>query len=173
MVARKEAEARAAAQVLGVPLANLRFVGLPDMKLDTVETTALNRSIEAAVRSIRPSIVYTHSASDINRDHRLVHEASLVACRPYSAPFVEALYAYFAPSATEWGITPFEPNHFVDISDLMETKIGALNAYGSEVRQAPHPRSPEALRAIFGSFGTMVGCRYAEAFRLVRSVRRG
>jgi hypothetical protein len=39
------------------------------------------------------------------------------------------------------------------------------------VRQFPHPRSPEALRAIAMRWGSVCGCGAAEAFELVRSVR--
>ncbi|WP_281661951.1 PIG-L deacetylase family protein [Microvirgula aerodenitrificans] len=172
MVLQKKSEAKEAAAILGVPPDKLHFEGLPDMRLDSVPATRINKSIETVIQSVQPSIVYTHASSDVNLDHRLVFEASLVACRPYAAPFVEAIYSYFAPSSTEWGIAPFDANHFVDVSSVMETKINAMAAYKSEVRTAPHPRSIESLHAIFATFGSVVGCQYAEAFKLVRSVHR-
>ena len=38
--------------------------------------------IEKVVNYYKPSTIYTHSMGDINRDHRLTAEASLVAARP-------------------------------------------------------------------------------------------
>lgn len=172
MIAQKQHEAQEAASILGVAPENLHFGNLPDMKLDTVPLTAVNACIERIVRSVQPKIVYTHAGTDVNFDHQRIFEASLVACRPYSAPFLRAVYTYFVPSSSEWGAAPFDANHYVDISDVMETKSNAMGAYKSELRSAPHPRSLESLRAINASFGSVIGCRYAEAFKLVRSIDR-
>ena len=43
--------------------------------------------------------------------------------------------------------------------------------YESEARPFPHPRSPEALRAIARRWGSVVGADAAEVFELIRSVR--
>ncbi|MFZ1927588.1 MAG: hypothetical protein WAU50_00540, partial [Candidatus Sulfotelmatobacter sp.] len=63
------------------------------------------------------------------------------------------------------------PNVFVDVSATLEAKIAAMGCYESESREFPHPRSPEALRAVATRWGTVVGCAAAEAFELVRSLR--
>lgn len=172
MIPQKQQEAREAAGILGVAPENLHFGNMPDMKLDTVPLTAINACIERIVRSVHPKVVYTHAGTDVNLDHRRIFEATLVACRPYSAPYLQAVYAYFVPSSSEWGAAPFDANHYVDISDVMEAKSNAMGAYKSELRSAPHPRSRESLRAINASFGSVIGCRYAEAFKLVRSIER-
>jgi len=54
----------------------LHFGGLPDMKLDTVPLVEVNRFLEEVVTRVDPDIVFTHHAHDLNRDHRVVHEAS-------------------------------------------------------------------------------------------------
>jgi LmbE family N-acetylglucosaminyl deacetylase len=170
MVLRKQGEAREAARLLGVHA--LHFGGLPDMKLDTLPISAVNGCIEAVVQSTQPSIVYTQAEHDINVDHRLVFSATMVACRPYSAPFLTALFSYFTPSSSEWGSQPFAPTFFRDISGVVELKLKAMEAYNSELRPAPHPRSLPSLLAISAGFGAAVGCQHAEAFRLIREVQR-
>jgi LmbE family N-acetylglucosaminyl deacetylase len=60
---------------------------------------------------------------------------------------------------------------FVDIAAVLDRKIAAMSCYESETRTAPHPRSPESLRAIAGRWGSVVGVAAAEAFELVRSIR--
>lgn len=172
MIARKQQEAQEAAAILGVSPDKLHFGNLPDMRLDSVPLPEINASIEAIVRLVKPQIVYTHACTDVNLDHRRIFEASLVACRPYAAPFLRAIYTYFVPSSSEWGAAPFDANHYVDISDVVEKKISSMNAYKSELRSAPHPRSLESLRNINASFGSVIGCHYAEAFKLVRSIDR-
>jgi hypothetical protein len=53
----------------------------------------------------------------------------------------------------------------------LENKIAAMSCYEAETRKFPHPRSPEALRAIAVRWGSVAGCQAAEAFELMRLVR--
>lgn len=171
MVARKQQEARAAAGVLGVSA--VRFVGLPDMRLDTLPGMEIARPIEEEVRQLGPEIVYTHHAGDINEDHRRVALATLVATRPLPGSTVRAVYACEVPSASEWGGAPFHPNSYRRIDgEPLERKVEALRAYGSEVRESPHPRSLEAVRSRAAARGAEAGLRAAEAFILLREVDR-
>ena len=52
-------------------------------------------------------------------------------------------------------------------------KVRAFALYESEVRPAPHPRSPESLRARAATWGSVAGCGAAEAFRIVRELEFG
>ena len=52
----------------------------------------------------------------------------------------------------------------------LDTKIEALKAYGTELRAFPHPRSPQAIRAIAAACGIKVGLRHAEEFMLIRDI---
>ena len=54
---------------------------------------------------------------------------------------------------------------------MLETKVRAMALYESEARPFPHPRSPEALRALARRWGSAVGLEAVEAFELVREVR--
>lgn len=122
---------------------------------------------EMVVAHFRPDIVYTHHAGDINADHRALHEAVMVACRPYAAPSVRSIRTFYTPSSTEWG-SGFTPNLFVDITEHMDAKLAAMAPYASELRPEPHPRSLEQLRSIAAFWGGQAGYRYAEPFMVVR-----
>jgi len=104
-----------------------------------------------------------------------VHRAVLTATRPMAGCPVKEIYAFEVPSSTEWAFgqfqPAFQPTVFVDISATLETKLKAMELYESEVRQFPHPRSPEALRALAHYWGSVVGREAAEAFELIRAVR--
>jgi LmbE family N-acetylglucosaminyl deacetylase len=164
---------RAAAAVLG--LRDLRFLGLPDQRLDAGPIIDVIQPIERVVDDVRPDVVYTHHWGDINRDHRIVNEAVLVACRPVGADYPRSLLFFETPSSTEWSSTDpscqFTPNVFVDIGATIEKKLEAMACYTSELRPAPHPRSLEALRSRAEYWGQIVGRAYAEAFVLAREVR--
>ncbi|MFH1985876.1 MAG: PIG-L deacetylase family protein [Pseudomonadota bacterium] len=147
----------------------------PNQGMETVPVTRIARCIEAHLERIRPEAVYTHHHGDLNRDHRIACEATLVACRPYPGQCVRSLYSYNVPSSTEWNAvsreTVFVPNVFVDITDTLDRKIAALGAYDTEGHPFPHPRSPEGLRSHARYWGLTVGLADAEPFQLLRKIR--
>jgi hypothetical protein len=54
----------------------------------------------------------------------------------------------------------------------LKKKIEAMKAYSNEIREFPHPRSPEGLEAAARRWGTVAGFHAAEAFQLIRSLRQ-
>ena len=168
-------QAHAAAAKIGVK--NLVLDKLPDNRLDTVPLLDIVKIIEDLVERIKPEVVYTHHGGDLNIDHTVIHRAVLTATRPTAGQPVREIYAFEVPSSTEWAfqrIEPsFRPNVFVDVTRTLEAKIAAMECYESEARKFPHPRSPEALRALAMRWGSVVGCAAADAFELVRSIRPG
>jgi LmbE family N-acetylglucosaminyl deacetylase len=167
------ARAQQAADKVGAK--ELVLCKLPDNRLDTVPLLDVVKTVEDLVARFRPEIIYTHHPGDLNVDHGVVHRAVLTATRPMTGQCVRDVYAFEVPSSTEWAFQrlepSFRPNVFVDIADSLETKIAALACYDTETRKFPHPRSPEALRAIATRWGSVVGLQAAEAFELIRSVR--
>jgi LmbE family N-acetylglucosaminyl deacetylase len=166
-------DAKAAAKMIGVK--DVFLHQLPDNRLDTVPLLEVVKLIEDLVDRIKPEIIYTHHPGDLNVDHGVVFRAVLTATRPVSSHSVREIYSFEVPSSTEWAFQQvgpaFMPNVFVDITDTLETKVAAMECYRSEATKFPHPRSPEALRALATRWGATVGCQAAEAFELVRSIR--
>lgn len=153
---------------------DLFLYDLPDNRFDTVPLLDVIKIIEKLVERLRPEVIYTHHGGDLNIDHTVIHRAVLTATRPMQTQPVREIYTFEVPSSTEWAFQRFEPsfhaNVFVDISDTLETKVKALSYYDSESRPFPHPRSAEALRAIAGRWGSVAGCKAAEAFGLIRAI---
>lgn len=163
---------RQAADLLGVE--KLFSFNLPDNRFDTVPLVDVVKIIESVISQMEPQIVFTHHAGDLNLDHVITNRATLIATRPCSGSCVKDLYAFEVPSSTEWMFTrehAFRPNVFIDIGTTLERKIQAMRLYESEARPFPHPRSPQALRAIAQRWGSVAGLDAAEAFELVRLVR--
>lgn len=165
---RKYEQARRIQEKLGI--ANLFFLNFPDMKLDTIPIGVMSSKLSEIINKIDPGIVYTNSDSDLNKDHRITNEATLVATRP-TCSNVSKIYAYEVLSSTEWGIKTFEPNVYVDITDTLEEKLNAVSQYEDEVREFPHPRSLEGMRYLARARGMTVCHEYAEALKLIREVR--
>lgn len=166
-------QARAAAAAVGVK--KLVLHKLPDNRLDTVPLLEVVKLVEDLVQQVQPEIIYTHHGGDLNVDHGVIHRAVLTATRPVAGQPVKEIYAFEVPSSTEWAFgrtaPAFRPNVFVEITATLEAKVTAMECYESEARAFPHPRSPEALRALATRWGSVAGCAAAEAFELVRSIR--
>jgi LmbE family N-acetylglucosaminyl deacetylase len=170
-----QADANAAGAALGVR--SVVFGGLPDNRFDQLALLDVVKQVEGLIEATRPDVIFTHHPGDLNIDHGITFRAVLTATRPGASPVdVPDVYTFEVPSSTEWAfqrIAPvFRPNVFVDIAPWLESKIAAMQCYGSERREAPHPRSPEVLRATAVRWGATAGLQAAEAFELIRSVRR-
>lgn len=132
--------------------------------------------MERVVSDVKPDVVYIPHRGDYHQDHRTVHEAMMVVCRPYGGHGISMLAAYEATSSTgiisnvsDW---PFDPNLHVDMDKYLDLKIDALNCYRREAREWPNPRSPEAVKVHAQRRGMEVGLHAAEAFRMLRRIER-
>ena len=168
---RLQEDARKAAEEVGY--ASIEFCGLPDNRMDSVELLDIVKLVSGYVEKYHPDTVFTHHHGDLNIDHRITCEAVLTACRPVGKYCVRRIYAFETPSSTEWNYIyqePFTPNVYVDVTDTLEAKIRGMACYRTESTVYPHPRSPEALRALGQYRGSHAGLRMAEGFILLREV---
>ena len=162
-------DAKKAGKILGVN--EIEFMDFPDNEMDIVSTLMITKSIENSIKDFKPNVVYTTPQNDVNVDHQKVFASTLVATRPYKNSSLQEVISYEIPSSTEWFFpSQFSPNIFVDISKEFTSKIKAIKAYKTEIREFPHPRSIEALEVITKRWGSVSGFNYAEAFRLVRTL---
>ena len=123
--------------------------------------------VDDLVARVRPSVVYTHSRADLHQHHHEALQRTLVACRPQSG--VRAVYAFETPSATDWSGREFRPQRYVTLDESsLAHKLYIMEAYASELREAPHPRNLEALRVRAQYWGQRAGVAYAEPFEVIR-----
>ncbi len=146
-------EAHRAADILG---ANLQMANLRDAHI--TEGVATIEIIEAAIRELKPTHIYTHCSEDTHQDHRAVHAASLVATR--SVPNV---FCYQSPSAT----VEFRPRRFVDITHFIGQKIKVIDAYHSQVERMESIQS-EVIVATARYWGRFAGYVLAEPLKVIR-----
>ena len=165
--------AQRANQILGV--ASLVMLDFPDNRMDSLDRLDVTKAVEELIRKYQPEIVYTHHVGDVNIDHRVIHDAVITACRPLAGNPVKTILFFEVASSTEWqppGSAPtFAPNWFVDISDTLNLKLEALEAYASEMRAWPHSRSIKALEHLARWRGATISVDAAEAFMLGRQLR--
>lgn len=148
---------------------------LPDNRFDTLPLLDVVKIVEELIEKTLPEVIYTHHGSDLNVDHQVVHRAVLTATRPIGEGAVREVYTFEVLSSSEWGFhhsaDRFRPQVFTDVSETLDLKCAAMEVYESEARDFPHPRSPEAIRALAKRRGSTAGFAAAEAFELVRALR--
>ena len=80
-------------------------------------------------------------------DHTVTYRAVMSATRPMKNELVKEIYSFEVLSSTEWKYPlSFSPNVFFDISKTLNKKVKAMDAYKSELRDYPHPRSLKGIR---------------------------
>ncbi|MGI9624923.1 MAG: PIG-L deacetylase family protein, partial [Acidimicrobiales bacterium] len=139
--ALREAEQRAAAEVVGVE--DVLFLGHRDGHLQP--NLELRRDISRVIRQVRPDVVIAqcperrwHSIYGSHPDHLATGEATIAAVYPDARnphAHTELLSEGFEPHAvSEIWVTGLEPvDVFIDITEVIELKCEALSAHSSQV----------------------------------------
>ena len=166
------AAAQRAGEILGARSVTLE--DWPDNRMDSFELLDVIKRLEREIERVRPQRLLTHHVGDVNVDHRTLHEAIAAACRPLPGTALRELLFFEVASSTEWraaqSAPPFQPNLFVDISAFWDQKRRALEAYASEMRPFPHPRSVQAVEHLARWRGASAGVEAAEAFVIGRRI---
>lgn len=161
-----------ACKILGVH--SYHFLDLPDNRLDSIPFLDIVQKVEAIFSNLKPDIIYTHHSGDLNIDHRIANAVVMTICRPLPGSSVQDIFTFEVMSSTEWGGVggiAFVPNVFIDISDELQDKMRALEAYKQEMREFPHSRSAIHIQSLAIHRGSCVGFSAAEGFMLIRSLR--
>lgn len=146
----------------------------PTMSLSSSSLITMVPEISTIFQEIKPEIIYCLNRSDAHSDHRITFDAVMACTKSFRYPYIKQVYMYECISETEFAPALFEkvfiPNHFVDISEFMESKLEIMKIYESEIGEHPFPRSLDNMRALATFRGASVGVHYAEAFQLIKSI---
>jgi len=168
--AQRRLAGQAAATVLGTvtPLC----CGFPENRGDTVALLDVIAVVEKAISRIHPAAIYVPHIGNLNIDHQIAHRAVLTAARPVPNVSAKSIFSYEILSSTDWAPsnTPFLPTYFADISATLDRKLEALRHYSAEMRDPPHTRSLDGVRALAQSRGWSMGLKAAEAFMVLRQI---
>lgn len=129
-------------------------------------------AIESCIDDFKPHYIFTHSPDDIHSDHKITNMVCLQAARYGQRNNknwkVKGLYYFEVLSSTDWGVSAFEPNTFVEVNEKqLQAKLKAVEVYKNVLRSAPHPRRKANIYALATYRGAQIGYNYAEAFKLV------
>ena len=143
--------------------------------LESVPRYEINGKILKIMQEIEPDEVFIPHRGDMQIDHQMVVDATMVAVRPKGKAYPKRVYAYETLSETVWNIpntmNEFIPTVYEDISGYLETKLAAMRVYESQLSSFPAARSIEAIEALAKYRGALVNVNAAEAFCLIREVK--
>ena len=148
----------------------------PDNNMDSIPLLEIIKFIENNKNKFPPDIVYTHSPSDLNIDHRICASAAVTSFRPQPEEKCSEIRFFEVASSTDFSVKQlnetFNPNLFVCIDKFIEKKLEALKCYEDEIKNFPHSRSIEKIKSLAEYRGGQSGQSYAEAFEVVRKIER-
>ncbi|NLF01949.1 MAG: hypothetical protein GX601_13330 [Anaerolineales bacterium] len=150
VTSRRQAEARAAAQVLGVD--RLIFEDVPDAGLADMDPARLRALLEETA----PDLVYLPFFLDNHPDHRALTPLLARALRGASLDFACCAYETWSPVA---------PNILVDISETLAGKQEALACYRSQLETRDYTRMVAAMAVYRGALAPVQKLA-AEAFAM-------
>ena len=156
---------------LGV--SDYEFLDIPATKLNEVPTSDLNAKINNFIAKRNPDTIFI-PFPDRHIDHRIIFDSSVVASRPINKKSPKTVLLYETLSETHWNVqgveASFVPDLFIKIDKQIKNKLLALKYYKSQINESTPSRSIEAVEALARFRGSQNGCRYAEAFKVVRIV---
>ena len=151
------------------------FLEFPAPALDQYPRYKMSNEISAVIRKIGADTVYIPHRGDCHKDHTIIHECAMVACRPLANCTVKHVYAYETLSETEWG-EPIAADFFVPVKyntftvDEFQKKLAAMTCFKSQLYPFPASRSLEAIEALAKYRGCTVSAERAEAFEVLRDI---
>jgi LmbE family N-acetylglucosaminyl deacetylase len=153
----REAEARAAAKILGVE--SVEFWREPDGAFRA--TDGLVSRLRGAILDWHPHVVYVPHRLEMHPDHR-------AACRLVRRAIDHASLRGRAPEVMEFEVwTPLSRiDHIVDVSRCMKVKLAAIRAYKSQCAVMRFDQALTGLNRYRGEMHSWPGGDYAEVFTI-------
>lgn len=173
IISQVRSEALNAHKMLGVK--ETAFLELPAPALDQYPRYKMANEIASVIRKFNIEVVFIPHRGDCHKDHTIIHECAMVACRPLANSTVKEVYAYETLSETEWGEPVpsdfFVPTKYVTFSEEeFEIKLKAMSCFKSQLYAFPASRSLEAIEALAKFRGATVSKMRAESFEVLREI---
>ena len=157
---QRNAEAEKAAALLGAELISF---GWPR---DAIQPNArFIGEIDHLLAEVQPTEIYTQWLGDSHPEHVALSRAVMAAGRRNRC----SMYMYEATLPGGISAHSFRSQKFVDISDTIDAKMASLEVYETQLSRYGHG-GLDAIRGRAAIRGFQIGCRYAEAFQVVKDV---
>ncbi len=171
----RKAESTEAAKLIGAEFICLDY---RDQRFQINEET--NMAFVDLFRYVKPDVVLTHYLDDFSADHRLVGQIVNDISMLPMVPHIKTKYPHTdkAPVLYYWmssnNLTAI-PEQFVDITDVIDTKIQMLECHKTQVEWLKYHCGRNFIEdnLVDSKFrGQQAGVEYAEAFQMVKAAPR-
>ena len=137
--------------------------------LDTLPKKEIITKIDQYLMDFNPTMVFIPYPS-FNQDHQVLYEACMAGLRPVPDRNYQLIAMYEYPLIV-WQFQQLTNvgELYLDITDTIDKKVGALRKYNSQLREPRHLISPESVRKWAAKRGMEVGYEYAEKYHLLRA----
>ncbi len=112
--------------------------------------------IENVIKKVKPKFIFTHWRDDTHQDHR-----NLTACTLAATRYIPNFLFYETPTSQN-----FNPNVYVDITEVLDEKLELLKAHASQIAKT-HIEDTTILdiaKSAATFRGIQARVRYAEGF---------
>lgn len=122
--------------------------------------------VDGFLRKHKIDTIYTHWRGDSHQDHINTYKTVMAAGR-----YIDNVYLFEEIPLPRVSSVEVGARHYVNITKYIDIKLKAVSAYKSEIKKYGL-NLLEGIRALAVYRGNQCGCKYAEAFEIVKEVRR-
>ena len=154
-------EVMEATAILGIRRDHVQVLKFEVRTFPTFRQEILQVMVDLAA-NLQPDMVFVPNSADTHQDHQTISSEGFRAFKKTS------IMGYELP----WNNLTFTTTGFIVLDDeQVEKKIQALRCYRS---QSDRPyATAEFVRSLASVRGTQIGLKYAEAFEVIRTIRKG
>lgn len=147
-------------------------LGFRPGKLEVIDKGEIIERLGELIKKIEPDWVVLPNPTDAHGDHQVTYDAGMSCTKIFRYTSIRKIMTMEIISETDFSKNgeAFSPNYYVDISNELEDKVNALRIYDTEFKDIPFPRNYEAVKALALLRGGAAGCKYAEAFRIIKEI---
>nr|NIU82669.1 PIG-L family deacetylase [Candidatus Thorarchaeota archaeon] len=159
-----EKECRLSTKVLGIDPKKVYIERFPVRRFPEYRQKILDNIIDFRDK-VRPDMAFIPTTMDIHQDHEVVNQESIRALRSYCS-----IYGYDFP----WNsLSEGKLDLFYQLEERHITKkVKALNCFKSQIAKKTGYLTEEYVRSLAIERGSRIRTRYAEAFEVIRDIRR-
>ncbi|MBN1871709.1 MAG: PIG-L family deacetylase, partial [Candidatus Omnitrophica bacterium] len=116
--------------------------------------------IEKAIKETDSEVVFINYYEDTHQDHRLIADNAIASSR-----YIKNVFFYEVPTTQR-----FEPDVFVDLSDILNDKLDLLKIHASQVSKTGVEQLSilESAKSCANFRGFQARVKYAEGFKSLR-----
>ena len=168
-IMKRKKMALKALRLLGVN--NVVFYPMICGKFDDTPILDIVKIIEKEIISFKQNNVFTHDKNDLNQDHKIIYDATMIATRPgINNISINKVFSCEILSSSNLNYYQgFNPNFFEALNKIhIQKKIKSFNCYSTEQQKGNLPRNKRGILNLAIFRGMQCNFEFAEAYKVIK-----